>query len=283
MQAAVRSGFLLRITSLVALWSLTVFSSEVRAQLASANAAGLRMGHVHLNVSDLGAQRKFWVEQFDARPITRVGLDGVIVPGMMILFTGKAPLQGSEGTVLDHFGFKVHSRDEMVQRARAAGFAVPREFKGSEGFPNAYITGPEGVKVEIQEEASLRVRAIAQHFHYLLPDPLQLRDWYVRLFMLESTRRGPYESADIPGVNLTFAPNRAEVGRSMKGGVIDHIGFEVRGLQALCRKLQAAGLKFETPVHKLPGLEVTSAMLIDPSGVYVELTEGLAAWDPFVR
>lgn len=259
--------------------ALLLFTPLLPAQLAPANAAGLRMGHVHLNVSDVEAQRRFWVGQFDAKPITRAGVDGVIVPGMMILFTARAPHQGSEGTVLDHFGFKVRSRDEMVQRARAAGFVVPREFKGSEGFPNAYITGPDGVKVELQEDTSLQVRAVAQHFHYLLPNPSQLRDWYVAQFSLEPTTRGPYKSADIPGVNLTFAPNRAAVDKNMKLGIIDHLGFEVRGLEAFCKKLEAGGVRFETPYHRLSGLEVASATLIDPSGVYVELTEGLGSWD----
>ncbi len=246
------------------------------AQLAPPNPAGLRMGHVHLNVTSIPAQRKFWLDQFDAKPFNHKGLEGVIVPGMMILFTQQAPTQGSEGTVLDHFGFKVRSRDEMVKSALAAGFSVPRVFTGSEGFPNAYITGPDGVKVELQEEAAQTLRAVIQHFHYLLPDPLKLRNWYVDQFSLLPSTRGPYNSADIPGVNLTFAPNRNPVGVSMKGGILDHIGFEVTNLEAFCKKLQAAGIKLDIPYHHDPALGLASAFLTDPAGVYIELTEGLA-------
>lgn len=262
-----RLGFLLLVPGLV------------QAQLAPPNLDGLRMGHVHLNVTDIPGQRRFWVEQFDAKPLVRRGLEGVIVPGMMILFTQQAPTHGSEGTVLDHFGFKVRNRDEMVKSARAAGFAVPREFIGSEGFPNAYMTGPDGVKVELQEEAAQTLRAVVQHFHYLLPDPLKLRDWYVEKFALLPSTRGPYKSADTPGVNLTFASNRNPVGVNMRGGIIDHIGFEVTNLEAFCRKLEAGGLKFDIPYRKDPVLGLASAFLTDPSGVYVELTEGLRAFD----
>jgi hypothetical protein len=183
--------------------------------------------------------------------------------------------------VLDHFGFKVQSRDDMVRRARAAGFAVPREFKGSEGFPNAYITGPDGVKVEVQEDADLGRRLVAQHFHFLLPEPLPLRAWYIEQFSLAPTTRGPYQTADLPGMNLTFAPSKAPVGRDMRGGILDHLGFEVRGLKALCRKLEAQGVKFVTPYHQNLRTGFASAMLTDPSGVYLELTEGLDAYDPF--
>ena len=267
------------IGSYLRLGFLLLFAGIAQAQLAPPDAGGLRMGHVHLNVTDIPAQRRFWIGQFDARPLVRQGLEGVIVPGMMILFTQKAPTHGSEGTVLDHFGFKVRSRDEMVKSARAAGFVVPREFIGSEGFPNAYITGPDGVKVELQEEASQTLRAVVQHFHYLLPDPLKLRDWYVENFALLPSNRGPYKSADIPGVNLTFAPNRNPVGGSMKGGMIDHIGFEVANLEAFCKKLEAGGLKFDIPYHRDAVLGLASAFLTDPAGVYIELTEGLKAFD----
>lgn len=248
------------------------------AQLAPPGEAGIAMGHVHLNVTDVEAQKKFWVEQFDAKPLAREGLTGVKVPGMLILFNRKAPLHGSEGTVLDHFGFKVRSRDEMVKSCRAAGYTIAREFTGSEGFPNAYVIGPDGVKVEMQEDTSLKVRAIAQHLHYLLPDPLKLRAWYVDNFAMQATKRGPHDSADIPGMNLTFAPTRGKTDTSTKGGIIDHVGFEIKNLAAFCQKLEAKGIKLDAPYRKIPDLGIAIAFLTDPSGVYIELTEGLDAY-----
>jgi catechol 2,3-dioxygenase-like lactoylglutathione lyase family enzyme len=154
------------------------------AQLAPPNEAGISMGHVHLNVTDVEAQKKFWTSQFDATPLAREGLTGVKVPGMLILFTVATPLHPSMGTVLDHFGFKVRSRDEMVKSCRAAGYVITKEFIGSEGFPNAYVVGPDGVNVELQEDTSIMVRAVAQHLHFLLPDPLPFRAWYVGTFSM---------------------------------------------------------------------------------------------------
>jgi catechol 2,3-dioxygenase-like lactoylglutathione lyase family enzyme len=152
------------------------------AVAAIPSCAQIEMGHIHLNVTDTDAQTRFWVSQFDAKPLTQPGLTGVRVPGMLILFNRAAPTHLSDATVLDHFGFKVRSRDEMVNSCRAAGYVIAKEFKGSEGFPNAYVVGPDGVNVEIQEDTSLKVRAVAQHLHFLLPDYLTLRSWYIDTF-----------------------------------------------------------------------------------------------------
>jgi len=266
----------LKVIPLLAL--LLALAGRSPSQLALPEESGIAMGHIHLNVTDVEAQRKFWVEQFDAKPLGRAGLSGVKVPGMLILFDRKAPTHGSEGTVLDHFGFKVRSRDEMVARCRAAGYAIPKEFKGSEGFPNAYVTGPDGVKVELQEETSLPVRAVAQHLHFLLPDWLTLRAWYVNVLSMRPTTRGTHDTADIPGMNLTFAPSRPPVYLSTAGGIIDHIGFEVRNLAAFCSRLEAAGVKLDVPYKHDPGAGFASAFLTDPDGVSIELTEGLTSY-----
>ena len=56
---------------------------------------------------------------------------------------------------MDHFGFKVRSMPEMLAAVRAAGYTVQSEFTGAEGFPNAYFLGPDGLRVEMQEDKTL--------------------------------------------------------------------------------------------------------------------------------
>src|SRR5579883_1448890 len=121
---------------------LTLISSgPVCAQLAAPNQSGVSMGHVHLNVRDVAVQRKFWTELFGAVPLKKEGLEGVSIPGMLILFRQQVPTGPSEGTMMDHFGLKVPNTADAVKRCRDAGFLIQREFKGTEGFPNAYIIG----------------------------------------------------------------------------------------------------------------------------------------------
>jgi catechol 2,3-dioxygenase-like lactoylglutathione lyase family enzyme len=246
------------------------------AQLAAPNAAGVAMGHVHLNVKDVELQRKLWMEHFGAVPLHKNGVAGVSVPGMLILFDRQASTGGSVGTVLDHFGFKVPNLAEALQRWRAAGYEVLREFTGTEGFANAYLLGPDAVKIELQQDTALPVRALSYHLHYVLGagNDLKLRDWYAETFSLVSRKRGEHDTADVPGMNLTFTTSATPPTLGTKGRAVDHVGFEVRNLEAFCRKLEARGVKFDVPYAKSRG-GIATATLTDPFGVSIELTEGL--------
>ncbi len=249
--------------------------SSAYAQLAPPNEAGVSMGHVHLNVKDVELQKKLWVDHFGGVPLKKEGLTGVKLPGMLILFTQREPTGGSEGTVMDHFGLKVRSVAETLQRWRSAGYQVQREFKGTEGFPNAYVIGPDEVKIELQEDTALPVQAISYHLHYILADYVKLRDWYAETFSLVSRKRGDHDTADVPGMNLTFSGSKTPPTLGTKGRTVDHVGFEVRDLEAFCKKLEARGVTFDVPYRKLPERGLAIAFFTDQFGVYVELTEGL--------
>ena len=247
------------------------------AQLAAPNEAGIAMGHVHLNVNDVDAQRKFWIDQFDAVPLKKEGLQGVKIPGMLILFRKQAPIGSNEGAMMDHFGVKVPNTGALVKRCREAGFEIQREFKGSEGFPNAYVIGPDGVRVELQEDATQTIPMMAYHLHFMnrQGDQITLRDWYAKNFGATVKKRGPHDAADIPGINLTFAVAKNPPTLGTKGRSVDHIGFEVKNLEAFCKKLEANGVKLDVPYRKVPAAGIAIAFLTDPFGTYVELTEGL--------
>jgi len=52
-------------------------------------------------------------------------------------------------------------------------------------------------------------------------------------------------------------------------------GFkEVTNLKAFCEKLAARGVKFDVPFRSVPAIGLDIAYITDPSGVYIELTEG---------
>jgi hypothetical protein len=60
-----------------------------------------------------------------------------------------------------------------------------------------------------------------------------------------------------------------------RGRVVDHIGFEVKDLEALCRKLEGMCITLDRPYAKVPALNIAIAFISDPWGTYLELTEGL--------
>ena len=233
------------------------------------------MGHLHLNVRDVEAQKKFWVELFGAKPLQREGLTGVKLPGMLVLFRRQEPTGATEGTVLDHFGVKVIDLADILQRSQAAGYKTLPAHTGSEGFPNGYVYGPDGVKIELQQDKTLTVPVTSHHLHYFVEDPLALRAWYVKTFSFTAGIRGRHQSADVPGMNLSFQPVKPQPPSGTKGRTLDHIGFEVKNLEAFCKSLEASGVKLDSPYRRIPNLGIAVAFLTDPQGVYIELTEGL--------
>ena len=262
------------LTAIVAL----LFASPTHAQLAPPNAAGVTYGHVHLTVRDIEVHKKLWVEHFGGVVVQKGPLTAVRLPGMLIAFRQAAPSGGSAGTVMDHFGFKVRNLAEVLAGWRAAGYPVTQEFTGAEGFPNAYLMGPDETRIELQEDKTLPVKASAYHIHFLTPDYVKLRDWYVETFSLVPRKRGTIETtADAPGMNLSFATSQTPT-VGTRGRTIDHIGFEIRNLEAFCKKLEARGIKFDVAYRDVPSVGLKAAFITDPSGVYIELTEGYAAY-----
>lgn len=255
--------------------ALLTLASPARAQLSPPNAAGVTYGHVHLNVSDIEVHKKLFVDVFGGTFVQKGPLQTVKFPNMLIAFAATAPTGPSQGTVMDHFGFKVRSMAETLAALRALHYEIQSEFTGAEGFPNAYALGPDGLRLEMQEDKTLAAKAIPNHIHFQTPDYVSLLDWYVSTFSVTKRKRGTIETtADAGTVNMSFANSRNPV-VGTKGRVIDHIGFEVDNLEAFCKQLEAKGIVFERPYRDVPALGLKIAFFTDPSGTYIELTEGL--------
>ena len=120
-----------------------------------------------------------------------------------------------------------------------------------------------------------------QSFYAKRPRPqaatVQVRAWYVEMFSATPGNRGRVDTADLPGINLSFGANRrtSAVPVGTRGRTIDHIGFEVCNLKTFCEQLEAKGIEFDRPYRENPKIGVSTAFFTDPFGVYVELTEGL--------
>jgi catechol 2,3-dioxygenase-like lactoylglutathione lyase family enzyme len=249
----------------------------VRAQVLPPNEAGMSMGHVHLNVRDIAAHKRFWVEQIGATPVKLGPIEGVKLPGLIIFFRQQEPTGPVAGTVINHLGLKVRKLSDLIAKFEAAGSPVEKPRIGRENTPQTYVTGPDQFRMELVEDPKIPAPVVSHHLHYFLEDPAAVKAWYVKTLLAAPTMRGPYESGDVPGMNLTFAPNRSGPTVPTRGRVLDHIGFEVKNLEAFCKKLEAAGVKFDSPYRRRPdlGSGLSTAFFTDPWGVYIELTEGL--------
>jgi catechol 2,3-dioxygenase-like lactoylglutathione lyase family enzyme len=245
------------------------------AQLAAPGPSGVSMGHVHLNTKDPDAQKRFWVDVIGAVDVigsekTKLAfMQAFKMPGVLILLRKTDPAGGTDGSVVNHIAVKVRDLSETLAKVEAAHFQVV-----SKNPPQAMLLGPDGVRVELTEDKALAQPVVFHHVHFYTTKVDEMKKWYVATFGAIGGKRGRFEAADLPGVNLTFAPTEnPPVGT--KGRAIDHIGFEVKDLEAFAKKLEAAGIKFDVAYRKVPGVDLAFAFLTDPFGTYIELTEGL--------
>ncbi len=252
--------------------------APVSAQLFPSGNAVMTMGHVLLNVSDVSAHREFWTRQFDAKPLKVGTLEGVTIPGTVILFRVQPRTGPSEGTTINHLGLKVNKLSDFTARFDKAGLKYDPPRVGREKTPQTYVTGPDTFRMELVEDSTLPAPAVSHHLHYWLEHPADVKKWYVQKLLLQPTMRGPYDSGDVPGMNLTMAPlgSQKVPGVPTKGRLMDGIGFDVPNLQAYIGKIKANGVTFDIPYGRDPELGLMSATLTDPWGVTIRLTEGLS-------
>ena len=244
----------------------------LRAQLGAPNASGVSVGHVHLTVRDVEAHKKLWV--LLGGEVTHSGtLEMLKFPGLFVLLTAGQPSDGSDGSTVDHFGLMVKNLDAIRAKLTAEGLPTVQERDNPRRWTTLF---PDKVKVEFTEDPTLKVPVAGHHLHLATTDVEALRSWYVKTFGGAPEVRRGFVSAVFNGgeVNLLAMP---EPRAPTKGRAIDHIGFEVQGLEAFCRKLEAAGVKFDTPFRDVPRIGLKLAFLTDPVGTRIELTEGLAA------
>ena len=261
-------------------WTLAaavVAIASTHAQLLPPDDNGLAVGHVLLNVSDVDAHRTFWTRHFDATPITVGTLHGVTVPGIVVLFRLQERTGPSEGTTINHMGLKLRRLSDYIARFDAAGAKYEPPRVGRENTPQTYVYGPDTFRMELVEDGRLPAPVVHHHLHYWLEQPRDVKVWYVQKLLMRPTMRGPYESADVPGANLTFAPlgTQKAPGVPTKGRLMDSIGFDVADLRSYVTKLGANGVRFDVPYGRDAELGLMSATLTDPWGVTIRLTEGL--------
>ena len=239
------------------------------AQLPPPNATGVSMGHLHLKVRDLEAHRAFWTT-LGGTPVKLGDMHVFKFPDVLVVYDKGEPTGGTDGSVVGHVGFRVKNLQASLEKWRAAGL---KTLPGA-SVHQAYVIAPDEIRVEMTEDPSLEVPIANHHIHFYTSSVEDTRAWYVKMFGANPGKRGPFEAADLPGVNLSFSQATGTLAGT-KGRALDHIGFEIKDLEAYCKKLEATGVKFDVPFRRIPALGISIAFLTDPWGTYIELTEGM--------
>jgi catechol 2,3-dioxygenase-like lactoylglutathione lyase family enzyme len=267
--------------------------APAHAQLSRPNAAGVAMGHLHYVVRDVAANKAFWVALGGKPVLLENRIEGVSLPGVVVLLQQGETSGGAEGSVVNHVAFRVQSIAALERK----GFKV-EYIKEVPGVASTYT--PEGERVELFDDGlatnlgftidgggtdefaarhnrKLEGPIVAHHIHLNVPEDqvAAAKDWYAKHFGGVRGKRWHYDAVDLPGINLNIS-GVASAKAPTRGRMLDHIGFEVTNLAAFCKQLEAAGIKLDRPYSKREsGLGL--AFLTDPWGTTIELTEGLRA------
>jgi catechol 2,3-dioxygenase-like lactoylglutathione lyase family enzyme len=256
-------------------------------------------GHYHLNVTSVAEHKKFWVDTLGGTAM-KFGKDEVITfPDVFLFLHEKKPTGPTYGTALDHIGFAVPDVPALTTKIVANGYQLTqgREPKPGEkvALPTAgnygrfsYILGPDGAKVELVTNMAPNAPPITHHHvHFINKQYVEMREWYVKA-LNATMRTGPntftdfFTGADLPGVGYMLNFFRWEGDQSIThqptaGRVYDHVGFEVKNLEAFTKQIESKGIKLTKKYGKNGDMNnIMSASLIDPWGVSIELTEGLS-------
>jgi len=275
-------------------------SSSTFAQIVSHPEAPVRVGHYDLNVTSIDAHKKFWVDTLGGTAMKFGTIDVVKFPDAFIFLRMRKPTGPTRGTAFDHIGFAVPSVPAMAMKLAAAGYQETTGREPAPGAPPAqapasgtsavygrfaYFVGPDGAKIELVTAAEPNAPPIvAHHIHFINKQYVEMQQWYMKAFdaTLRPGQTDFFIGADLPGVGYSLNFFRWEGDQSIThvptaGRVVDHVGFEVKNLEEFCKKLEAKGIKLTRPYSKKTKAmnNIATAMIVDPWGVSIELTEGL--------
>jgi catechol 2,3-dioxygenase-like lactoylglutathione lyase family enzyme len=257
-----------------ALWLITSFATAaVWAQPLPPSEAGVTMGHWHLNSSDVDANRKIFLAlggtAFKPGTFEIVKFPGVYV--YLNMPQGAPPSAGgNDGAVVNQVGVAVQNLQETAVRLKATGVQVQPGVNGR--IDQAFVTTPDGLSIEIVEDKNQKVPIQHRNIQFSVTESSipEIQAWYAKVFNAKPLTHGPNRAAEIPGASLNFVKaDRSTV--TTKGRALDHIGFDVKNLEAFLNNLQANGIKLDRPYTKNPF--VALAFVYDPWGTYIELNE----------
>ena len=258
------------------------------AQVRPFNEAGVAGGHQHLASRDVTAYNAFW-NAVGAEPAALGTTQILKFPGMFFMVQGggarggggggrgvaaAGPLLGSEGSTVDYIGFKVKDLKATLAKLDAVG---ARPLAGATAT-QAFVMSPEMVKVQFVEDKTLATAVAHDEILMKVPNVADASAWYAKWFGAKIVKQGQTTIAQIPGMNIRFAETK-DPAAGTQGRAIDHIGFEVKGLEALSKKLTDEGVKVNRAYAAAPAqlAPLKSIMFItDPWGTYIELNEGFS-------
>jgi catechol 2,3-dioxygenase-like lactoylglutathione lyase family enzyme len=251
------------IAPVLAMLASALMAGVVMAQLQNPNKRGNMAGHHIFSVKDAEQTKAFW-RALGGKDVEWGVLKMIEVPGAFLYINntkaGATPGPGTEGSSVDYLGFAVKDLKTALKNIEPLGF---KPMSGANA-KQAFVMGPDGVKVRLVEDTKLSSAVAATELHIVAPKGA--KEWYEKYF-----------GRDIGGMNLTFTESKANMAPT-KGRAFGTVGIEVKDLKATVEALKDSGATNISAVRdggkNFPD-PFAVAVFTDPWGTNVELSQGL--------
>jgi catechol 2,3-dioxygenase-like lactoylglutathione lyase family enzyme len=270
-----------------------VTAPRASAQLVAAKDGPIVYGHHHVNATSADEHKKFWADTLGGS-VVKIGTNNqevIRMTNVLIFMRAQAAKGGSKGSTADHIGLSVPNLRQTLDKVKAGGYRIVTATEAPAGLTVkgeiaevaagplsglGYVLGPDDVKVELMEMKAQTEPIKLHHIHFFGPQQEEMRAWYVKVFGAgpAAAANPTFISANLPGVVLNFSAAPSPVAGTA-GRAVDHIGFEVKNLEAFLARLEAQGIKPTVPLRRIDALGLSIAFVVDPWGTNIELTEGL--------
>jgi catechol 2,3-dioxygenase-like lactoylglutathione lyase family enzyme len=279
----------------VAILVATIAAAPAAAPAQTLSAEGpVVYGHHHFNTTDMAAQRRFFVDTLGGTE-AKIGTnmtDVIEFPNVFLFFRPmQKPTGGTIGSTVNHVGFSVPDLKPVVAKLKANGYKmitresvaptvkITDDIAAASPTTNiAFTLGPEDIKVELVEVKTQKAPIQLHHVHFFGEHRDEMQAWYAKVFGATVNPANPnqaFVTDQLPGVILSFSPSATPTVPT-QGRALDHIGFEIKNLEAFTKKLEADGIPLTVSYRTVPALGIAIAFIKDPWGTNIEMTEGLA-------
>jgi catechol 2,3-dioxygenase-like lactoylglutathione lyase family enzyme len=235
----------------------------VHAQVLPFNEAGVTMGHHHIMVPDVAAQREIWVDILGGELQGDPPLQFVKFPGSFLILSEGTGTEGTHGSALDHFAFNLRDLDGAREKLAAAGVAITDV---NDSRFDAMLPG--GLDVHFFGDPALETPIEHRAVALASTDPDAQRAWWEDVLGAKTMQEGAMTVSTIPGARLFFV-DADTAPAPTRGRSLDHTGIGVPDVDAFCEQVAAYGVECE----RLFGGAI--AMITDPAGVTIEINAGL--------
>ena len=284
------------------------------AQVAPFNEAGVAAGHEHLTTVNQEAFNTFWTAIGGIQQPMAPGGNTQIIkfPGVVLMAANAggrggrggggarggpggapggaapapatpaapaapaappAPPASSVGSSIDYLGFKV--KDLKGTLAKLAALNI-QPMPGA-AAKQAFVMSPDNLKVGLKEDTALATAAASDEVMEKVPSVAEASAWYAKWFGAKIVKDGNDTIAQIPGVNIRFSETK-EAMAPTQGRALDHLGMEVRNLEAFMTKMAAGGVNVASGYRGLAPTQIppltSLGFIVDPWGTRIELNEG---------